>query len=200
MPQLRVLKNGQPFCVVGSEDVWMFTASVWADVWGPEISTLDISGGSKRRADGSHDFLIWAMPHELKRGDSIDIYFEPGTESNPKGSKFKPVPETSNEGGARFHSWPPSESELLEWEARPPANSTLSWGFSLNDSPPMCVAPDVTRQHVSLHLLWNEERPERLRVNVSKSSIREICNRLDGEELLLQHVPISSRIQVTIGA
>jgi hypothetical protein len=167
---------------------------------GPEASMLDVSGGSKPRADGSHDFLIWAMPDELVRGDSIDIYFEPGTESNPKGTIFKFDRGAELETPRQFQSWPPLETELLEWEARPPVNSSISWSFMLNGAPPICVSPDSIRQHLGVHLLWNDERPERLRVNLSRSSIREICSRAGGEELLLQYVTSGSHVQVSIGA
>jgi len=113
MPQLRVVKNGQPFCVVGSDDVWMFSASLWTDLWGPEASMLDVSGGSMPRADGSHDFLIWAMPDELVRGDSIDIYFEPGTQSNPKGAIFKFDRGAELESSRQFQSWPPLGNRVV---------------------------------------------------------------------------------------
>lgn len=200
MPQLRVLRNGQSFCVVGSRDVWMFSASVWADVWGPEASTLDVSGGSKRRADETSDFLTWAMPHELSRGDAIDILFEPGVESNPKGTPFKPEPKSTPDAGAQFSPWPPSDAELSEWEARPTINSSLSWSLVLNGAPPVHVAPERSRQHIGMHILCDEERPERLRVNLSKRSIREICARENGEELLLEYVPMGSHVQLAIGA
>jgi len=70
----------------------------------------------------------------------------------------------------------------------------------LNGASPICVSPDSVRQHLGVHLLWNEERPERLRVNLSRSSIREICGRAGGEELLVQYVTSGSHVQVSIGA
>jgi len=90
VPQLRVFKNNEVRYVVGSDDVWMLTASIWADLWGPEASTLDLSGSSKRRKDGTADFLIWALPDELVSGDVIDIHFDAGTQSNPKGTLYRP--------------------------------------------------------------------------------------------------------------
>jgi len=102
-----------------------------------------------------------------------------------------------NETGA---SWPPSEVEMLEWESRVAKNAGLTWTFVLNGAAPICVCPDASRQHVSLHLLWNEERHDRLRVSLSKSSLRDIGDRTGGEELLLEYAPLSSRIQVVVGA
>ena len=178
----------------------MFSASVWTDLWGPDSSTLDVTGGSKRRSDGTHDFLFWALPHELARGDVIDIYFEAGTQSKPKGAIFNPEPEKPPDDGARFKSWPPSEAELLEWEGRPALNESLRWSFVLNGGPSILVGPGQQRQHVGLHTLWNEERPERMRVNLSRSSLREICSRSGGEELLLEYVPLGSHVHIVVGA
>jgi hypothetical protein len=178
----------------------MFSASISSDLWGAEPSALNVSGGSKRRSDGSHDFLIWALPHELALGDEVDLYFEEGTLSDPPGTIFISEPDNSMDDGARFKSWPPSEAELLDWEARPALNESLRWSFALNDGAPLLVGPDTQRQHVGLHTLWNEERPDRMRVSLSKSSLREICSRSGGEELLLAYVPVGSRVHIVVGA
>jgi hypothetical protein len=186
---------------VGSDDVWMFTAGLWADLCGPEISMLDLSGSSRPYPDGKRDFLMWALPDQLHDGDVIDIYFEEGSQSHPKGRRYTPdanAPEET-EAGQRFQSWPPTEAELLEWERQPPLNGSLLWRFALNDGVPIVVGPDTNRQHVGLHILWNEERSERLRVNLSRSSIREICSRASGEELLLEYVSLGSHVHVAIG-
>ena len=200
MPRLRILKNTEPFCVVGSNDVWMFTASVWTDLWGPDSSTLDVTGGSKRRSDGSHDFLIWTLPAELACGDTIDMFFEAGAESTPKGEIFKPDLAEEAKDGARFKSWSPTEAELLEWESRPAANQSLLWKIVLNGGSTLRIGPDIHRQHVGLHTLWNEERPERWRVSLSRSSLREICSRSGGEELLLEYVALGSHVRIVVGA
>jgi len=178
----------------------MFSASVWADIWGPESSTLDVSGGSKLRPDGGHDFLIWAMPHDLAAGDSVEFNFEHGATSDPKGVIFKTENPSAPASAKTGASWPPSEVEMLEWESRVAKNAGLTWTFVLNGAAPICVCPDASRQHVSLHLLWNEERHDRLRVSLSKSSLRDIGDRTGGEELLLEYAPLSSRIQVVVGA
>jgi hypothetical protein len=52
------MKNEKYLCTVGSDDVWMFSTGVWSDIWGPEVSSLNVSGGGKRRPDGKSDFLI----------------------------------------------------------------------------------------------------------------------------------------------
>ncbi len=200
MPRLRVTKNGERLCTVGSDDVWMFSAGVSVELWGPDASALNVSGGSKRRSDGTHDFLIWALPHDLVRGDVIDIYFEDGAESDPPGRVCETELEEPLDDEAQFKSWPPSEAALLEWEARPALNESLRWRFLLNDEVPQFIGPDAQRQHVGLHTLWNEERPDRLRVSLSKSSLREICSRTGGEELRLAYVPVGSHVQVAVGA
>lgn len=198
MPVLRVIKNGIPLCTVGSDDVWMFSASVWGELWGPEVSFLDVSGGGKRRENGESDFIIWEMPHELVKGDRVAFFFENGSESSPKGKLFDPSTVEPEQPKIDI-SIPPTDEDVTELESRPSLNADLTWSFAINQTPVTSVAPDDERQHVSLHVLWNEERPERLRVNLSKSSLREIVGRNGGEELFLEYVPLGSSFEIVVG-
>lgn len=198
MPTLRVTKNGADLCSVGSEDVWMFSASVWGELWGPEASMLDVSGGGKRRPDGTSDFLIWEMPHELARGDLVALSFEGGETSNPKGELFDPSADAPEEPTIEM-SFPPTANDITKLESRPPLNAGLTWSITITHAPSFSVAPDASRQHVGLHVLWNEERPERMRVSLSRSSLREIVERADGEELFCEYVSLGSRIEISVG-
>jgi hypothetical protein len=198
MPVLRVTKNGVHLCTVGSEDVWMFSASVWGELWGPEVSMLDVSGGGKRRSDGTSDFFVWEMPHELLKGDRIAFSFEEGTTSDPKGKLFDPSGEPLEEPNIDM-SFPPTADDIKKLESRQPLNEGLTWSLSINHAPPVYVAPDGERQHVGLHILWNEERPHRMRISLSKSSLREIVDRTGGEELFLEYVPLESAVEINVG-
>lgn len=196
MPVLSVTKNGEQLCVVGSDDVWMFSASVSADIWGPEGSALTVTGGSKRRQNGETDFLIWEMQHELKVGDRIAFSFEEGAVSLPKGNKIEdPRPEKKK---IDFFG-PVPEGEIIRLESRPALNTRCSWRFKIAGGAELTVAPDATRQQIGLHLLWNEERPQRMRVNLSKSSLREITSRTGGEEVFLEYVPLGTRFEIAVG-
>ena len=197
MPALRITKNSKHLCTVGSDDVWMFSASIWGDIWGPEASFLDVHGSGKLGPKGESDFLIWQMPHELKPGDSICFSFEHGAVSSPKGKVIAPEP-TTDKSKVDFSS-PPSEKEVRKFESRPKRNGTLTWRFSRDSRAEIRVAPDATRQHVSFSVLWNADRPDRLRANLSKSSLREIVNRTRGEEVFLEYVPLGSRFEIAIG-
>ena len=81
---------------------------------------LDVSGGSKLRPDGGHDFLIWAMPHELATGDLIEFSFEEGANSDPKGTVFNAESLSAPPSAEGEQTWPPTETEVLEWESRAP--------------------------------------------------------------------------------
>jgi len=197
MPILSVAKNGEQLCVVGSDDVWMFSASVWADIWGPEGSALTVTGGSKRRQNDETDFLIWEMQHELNVGDRITFSFEEGSISLPKGRKIEDEP-TPEEKKIDFFG-PVPEEEIIRLESRPALNAQCSWRFKIEGGVELTVAPDTTRQSVGLHLLWNEERPQRMRVNLSKSSLREITSRTGGEEVFLEYVPLGTRFEIAVG-
>ncbi|MBI4995884.1 MAG: hypothetical protein HZC22_03105 [Rhodocyclales bacterium] len=198
MPILRVTKNDIPLCTVGSDDVWMFSASVWGELWGPEVSFLDVSGGGKRRENGESDFLIWEMPHELVKGDRVAFFFEDGNISSPQGKLFDPSAEVPEEPKMDI-SFPPTAEDIVKLESRPPLNADLTWAFTIYQAPGISVAPDNIRQHVSLHVLWNEDQPQRLRVNLSKSSLREIVGRTGGEELFLEYVPLGSSFEIAVG-
>jgi len=198
MPVLRVMKNGKHLCTVGSDDVWSFTASLWGEIWGPEVSSLDVSGGSKCNRNEESDFLIWEMPHELTRLDRITFYFEEGSESLPKGKKFDPDAYPPEEPKIEM-SFPPTDEDLTKLESRPALNAGLSWSFSANGAQSIEVAPDIARQYVHLHLLWDENRPDRLRVNLSKTSLREIASRSGGEEIFLEYLLLGGTIEIAVG-
>jgi hypothetical protein len=196
MPALRVLKNGTHLCSVGSDDVWMFSASLHTDIWGTAASELTVTGGGKRRPDGSSDFLIWHIGHELKNGDLVEFVFEDGDASFPKAELFidEPTPE---EKRIDFFA-PVPEAELAQLEARPRLNPTCRWRFAALDDPPVSASLDETRQSMSLHILWDEMRPERMRVNLTKDSLREITGRSRGEGLYLRYVNAGARVEVRV--
>ena len=196
MPILRVTKNGAPLCTVGSADVWMFSASVNADIWGPERSALTVTGGGKRQSDGSSEFLIWEMSHELLGGDHLAFSFEDGATSSPKGAimECEPTPEDEK---ANFIG-PVLEEEILRMESRPRSNTSCAWRFAVQGEPEILASPDETRESLNLHILWNEMRSHRMRVNLSKSSFREITSKTGGEELFLSYVEVGARIEVAV--
>jgi len=191
------MKNEKHLCTVGSDDVWMFSAGVSGDIWGSEASELDINGGSKRRQGGESDFLIWQMPNDLVKGDRVAFFFEEGSASNPMGTIFDETAPAPVEPKIKM-SFPPTDEELKKLESRPAANADLKWSFSASGAPAIEISPDLTRQHVSLHFLWNEERPQRLRVSLSKKSLREIFSRSGGEELFLEYVPVGASFEIRI--
>lgn len=197
MPILRITKNGEHLCSVGSGDVWMFSANVWGDIWGPEVSSLDVTGGGKRLADGYSDFLMWQMQHPLATSDRIVFHFEEGDASNPAGALFDP--DSDDDDADSEMSFPPTDEDLLKLESRPCVNAALNWSFKLNGASPQKIAPDNTRQHVSLLLLWNEEQPDHLRIKLSKASLREIATNGPSEELFLEHVGIGSTLELVVG-
>ena len=130
--------------------------------------------------------------------DRITFYFEEGSASDPKATKFDPDAYPPEEPKIEM-SFPPTEEYLAKLEARPPLNSGLSWSFSVNGGQSIEVAPNGAQQHVGLQLLWNEDRPERLRVRLSKTSLREIVGRSGGEELFLEYLSLGSSIEIAVG-
>ena len=195
MPTLRVTKNGLPVCTVGSGDVWMFSASVHADVWGPERSALTVTGGGKRRPDGTADFLIWQMHHELQPGDQLLFAFEEGTASSPKGELF--VDEEDSDTPRNDFVSPLPEDEVVHMEARPKLNATCRWQFKC-DEIELTASIEEVRQNLSLHLLWNEMRPHRMRVSLTQNSLREIVSRSGGAQLHLSYVEVGASVAVHV--
>lgn len=192
------MKNGKHLCTVGSDDVWMFSASMWGEIWGPEVSYLDVSGGGKRSPDGESDFLIWETLHELTKFDRLAFFFDEGEESSPKGNKFDLEAFPPEEPKIQM-AFPPTDEDITKLESRPVLNSGLTWSLSVNGAKNIDLAPDIARQHVRLSLLWSEDRPHRLRVNFSKTSLREIVSRSGGEEVFLEYIPLGSTLEIAVG-
>ncbi|MDP9992855.1 hypothetical protein J2W28_003205 [Variovorax boronicumulans] len=201
MPVLRITKNGIHLCTVGSNDVWMFSADVHADIWGPACSLLTVTGGGKRRPDGSFDFLIWEMTHELRKGDHLVFSFEEGTESSPNGSlddDDDDDDDASAEDEARTADFVVSEEEIARMEARPKSNPNCRWRFLAPNEQEIFVVPDDDRQSLNLHILWNEMRAHRMRASLSKTSLRETLSRSGGDEVFLNYFEHAVRIELII--
>ncbi len=175
----------------------MIAAGIWGDLWSKEAAHLDVTGGTEE-VDGKTEFLMWEFLHELQRGDRVRFDLGTGDESSrapqlsPRDEEpSKPIPNDT---------WPPSESEIADWERRPPLNDALAWRFSMNGRPPVVFTPDDGRQHLSFGLLWNNRHPERMRVSLHCSSLREIVAREGGRDFITEYVPLGSHFELHIGA
>jgi len=104
------------------------------------------------------------------------------------------------ETDTRFRSWTPTEPELIEWEARPAMNESVRWSVTVNGGSPMLVGPCRQKQHIGLRIQWNERRPDRMRVNLSRSSLREICSRSAGRVLFLEDMPVGCHVRIAFEA
>lgn len=196
MPALCIQKNGIHVCTVGSDDMWMFSAGVSADIWSVEIASLDVSGGTHRTDDDS-DFLIWETDDALTTSDRITFQFEESSKSVPKGAIFDPDDYPAEE--AKFNlSTPPTDEDLTELESRLAINADVIWSVSINGASSIEVAPDQDRQFISLRLEWTNRLPEILRVNLKKFSVREALSRSDGKEIFRGHIAIGDSIEVLI--
>ncbi|HKU86123.1 MAG TPA: hypothetical protein VJV77_07270 [Casimicrobiaceae bacterium] len=192
-------KNGEHLCTAGSADVWTFSGGVWSDATAQEVANLDVMGSAGALDDAVHDFLIWACPHELAFGDTIDLFFEADDRSNPPGTVFV-AGEEENPEPAFDWSDPPTEEQIRTLESRDAINKNVMWSVTVNQLQRFELQPDAVRQHLALHFLWNSRSPQRLRVSISRKSIREIVTRSEGEELLLDYLPVGSTLRVAIGA
>lgn len=198
MPALRVTKNDEHLCTVGSDDVWTFSACVWADIWGPELSSLTVTGSSKPEEGGACDFLVWHLGHELKPNDRIAFFFTSGSTSSP--TNQTPIDEPNAEEETTDYFAPIAEAELVKLESRTIANASCKWQFSFPGKAILLLSPSHQRQQCSLQLLWNDRRPDRLRINLSKSSLREISAREPGEDLFVQYVPQETLFELSVDA
>jgi hypothetical protein len=176
----------------------MFSIGVWGDIWSKEVSHLDVTGGTEEE-DGTTEFLMWEFLHELKLKDRLRFDFEPGETSSR-------LPEISHEGTKENRTsdtastWPPSDEEIANLEKRPLLNSNLAWRFSMNHGAPAVFRPYDGRQHLSFGLLWNNRHPERIRVSLSSTSLREIVARRGGQDYVAEYVPLGSHFELQIGA
>ncbi|WP_398496680.1 hypothetical protein [Variovorax sp.] len=194
MPVLHITKNDIHLCSVGSDDVWMFSASVHADIWGPACSELTVTGGGKRRSDGSFDFLIWEMAHALRKGDRIVFSFEEGSASSPR----QPAIDDETPAEDMPTDLAASEEDITRLAARPKSNQDCRWRCVVSGEPEILVLPDDHRQNLDLHLLWNEMRAHRVRVGLSRSSLDEVVSRSGGEDVFLEYIEETARIELSI--
>jgi hypothetical protein len=81
MPSLRVAKNADHLCTVGSAGLFMISASMWGDVWSTDASHLNVTGGTERE-DGKAGLLLWEFDHGLKSGDLLQVSFQDGDSSS----------------------------------------------------------------------------------------------------------------------
>lgn len=189
MPSLRVMRNGEHLCTIGSYDVWMVSAALWSELWGPELATLDVSGGGTPKADGDSDLLIWEAQREIQAGDRLGFGFNEGDVSAPPGRVFDPA------------AAPEMQAEpALTPANRQPLAAPARWSVFLDGIQIAEHRPDAERQHMSCKLIWNARKPETLRMNLSRASVEEILNRQPGEHLFLGDLPLGSQIEIQIAA
>jgi len=197
MPVLRVSKNGSLLCTVGSDDVWMISAAISGDIWGPELSQLVVTGGPRPHDGRQTKLLIWHLSHELVAGDRVAFSFEEGSVSSPKGEEYASGGPDDQPQTDFFAPW--SEAKLARRESRPTLAAPCKWRFSLDGEHILTVAPDAARQNLNFLALWSDDSASRLRISLSKSSLREISNRSGGEKMLLQYVQTGMRFELAVG-
>ena len=196
MPSLRVHRNSEHLCTAGSDDVWTFSASVWGDVFGPEAAMVAVTGNALPSADTPGKFLIWECPVALARGDVIEMFFDAASMSYPLPIALRDDAGSSSEAKSPWSSRP-TEREIASLESREAGNAGIHFSVRIGDFTAE-VVPDTSRQHVSLHILWQERRPEYIRAALSMTSLREITARLDGEQLFSGELPFGSNLSFAI--
>ena len=174
----------------------MFSAGLHANICAAQRSTLSVTGGGKQRPDGTFEFLTWELDQELKQGDRLAFSFEDGTESSPKGEldTEEIPPELKN---VDFFA-PLPEAELSQLEAREKLNPACCWRVTRKGAPDLVTSLDNVRQCMNLQILWNETLPNRIRVSLSKSSLREVSSQSGGEELFQSYLEIGASIEAHI--
>jgi hypothetical protein len=200
VPTLRIAKNGRHICTIGSAGIWMFSIHAWADVWSEPATHLDITGG-RLQPDGKDDFLIWEMDHKLVKGDQLVFEFLDGERSSREPELFDDEKAKDQEPKqSPKWEWPLTAEATQEMESRPVKCADLVWYLSMNSSPKAPYRPGPGRQQMSLGLLWNSRRPDRMRVSLSSTSLREVIAREGGQEHVTEYVPIGTRVEFEVGA
>jgi hypothetical protein len=177
----------------------MFSADVWGDLWSEEAAHLTVTGGTEE-VDGKSDFLMWEFDHKLRKGDRLRFSFQEGDTSSRAPETMRDKETEWKDFPATDQPWPPPNDEIASFESRPFENSILVWGFSMNGATPTVYRPEDGRQQLSFGLLWNNHRPERIRVALGSTSLREALARAGGVEYVTEYVPLGSRFELEIGA
>lgn len=193
MPSLRISKNAEYLCSVGSDELWLFTASIRATLWGPERASMDVHGSSRPKDDGSREFRTWHMPLHLQAGDAVTFSFVDDGNSWPAGEVFVAEPDEAMDS-----MFPPQEEHISRQEQRAPANRGAALCVQLNDREAIRVLPDEGGQCVSLSCTWVDHRPGSLRVSLTRNSLRGMCAREDGERLLQEQLGVGDAIHIVV--
>jgi hypothetical protein len=178
----------------------MFSADAWADVWSEPATHLNVTGGVVH-PDGTNDFLIWELDHKLLKGDHLLFEFGEGDQTSRAPEVFDDQKAKSEmrRDSAPWDS-PPSPKQIEEMEARAVKSPDLVWYFSKNSEQKLPYRPGPGRQQLAFGLLWNSQRPERMRVSLRSTSLREVLARQGGIEHLVEYVPIGTRFELDVGA
>lgn len=193
MPSLRINRNTEYLCSIGSDELWVFTASIRATLWGPERASMDVHGSSRPKEDGRSEFRIWHMPLDLQAGDTVTFNFVDDGSSWPAGEVFVAEPDE-----AMNSMFPLQEEHISRQEQQAPANRGAALGVQINDGEAIRVMPDEGGQCVSLICTWVDHRPGSLRVSLTKNSLRGICAREDGERLLQEQLGVGDAIHIVV--
>ena len=121
------------------------------DIWGPEISTLDVSGGSMRGPNGESELLTWGLPDQLMRSDALSLFFEEQTKSLPNGKVFDPS-DLPNEIPTIELSCPPTDDQLRKLESRAHDNLAQVWTYLSTAARNTCLPPTKRGSTVAFQL------------------------------------------------
>lgn len=178
----------------------MFSVSVWADVCSLPSTHLDITGGAER-AEGENDFLIWETDHKLVKGDHLVFEFGEGEDSSLQPEVFD-VEKAKEEVRKEAPKWdfPLSAESIAEMEARPITSPDIEWYLSKGATLKSAHRPGPGQHHLSLTLIWNNHRPERMRVSLNSTSLKEVIAREGGQNHVTEYVPLGTRLELEIGA
>jgi hypothetical protein len=199
MPALQITKNEEHLCTVGSRGLFMFSAGVWGDLWSEEAAHLNVTGGTEE-IEGKTEFLMWEFDHKLRNGDRVRFSFREGDTSSRPPETIRDKEKAWKDLPATDQPWPPPDDEIANFESRSITNVNLAWGFSMNGAAPTVYRPEGGRQQLSFSLLWNNRRPERIRVSLHSTSLREALARTGGKDYITEYVLLGSRFELQIGA
>jgi hypothetical protein len=141
------------------------------------------------------------MDHKLVKGDHLIFEFKDGEDSSRQ-------PEVFDEKGTKEElakespkwEWPLTTDSIKEMESRPVKCPDLVWFVSKNSSAKSPYRPGPGRQQMSLGLLWSNYRPERMRIALTSTSLREVLAREGGLEHVSEYVPVGTRVELEVGA
>ncbi len=197
MHALEILRNGNALVVAGTADALMLRVDVSVAIEGDGLGSLDV-GGMKALDGERRSHLSWLELLPLVAEDEIDIRLVETASSSAPMSEQANDSEEFIAGQEQFEKL--KETDPPAPRPMAPDHPDASIALSINGAAPVIATLEGGRHFISLGILWTQWHPERCRVSLRSSSVKEALDRTGGVEWFLGNIAVGDCCKVKVAA